>query len=190
VLSLSREERRERFKWNRRGLCEEFQAIIAGVLGEVQEVTPAMFDALAIKYGVLSGKWMIYSTPENIDQLWRKVVGVVAFDRGYGQLKVSTRQVLDTDRAETPNQQRHSPNDGGEPEPGEGHVICVYVDDYTKKQDVDELRRALRLGAGVVWEIGFKPDVYTVLGIYEDNEWGIRPSRYHDADDSSGLRNF
>jgi hypothetical protein len=186
VTSLNLEERTERFKRNVKGLCEEFQAIIAGVSGEVQEVTPAMFDALAVKYGVLSGKWMIYSTPENIDQLWRKVVRVVAFDRRYGQLKVSTRKVFENDGAEIPNQPSHPPNDGGEPVPGEGHVICVYVDDYTNKQDVDELRRALRLGAGVIWKIGFKPDVYTLLGIYKGNEWGIRPSRYHDADDYRG----
>lgn len=62
------------------------------------------------------------------------------------------------------------------------HVICVYVSNYLDLEDVDELRRLLREEGGVRWKIGFKPDVYTYLGIYAGNPWGIRPSRYHDVD--------
>ncbi|KAF9451468.1 hypothetical protein P691DRAFT_627247, partial [Macrolepiota fuliginosa MF-IS2] len=111
-------------------------------------VTPEMIDALAVKYGVLVGKWLVYTRSESVDQLWQKVVRI-ASDRGYGRAKVSTRKVLSE------------------------HVICVYVDDYTNNREVDDLRRMLRLRAGVFWKIGFKTDAYTHLGIYKGNKFGL-----------------
>ena len=60
---------------------------------------------------------------------------------------------------------------------GERHVICVYADDYTDLEEVNGLRVALK-AIGVKRQIGFKPDAYTHLGIYKENPWNIRPSRY------------
>ena len=60
---------------------------------------------------------------------------------------------------------------------GERHVICVYADDYTDLEEVNCLRIALK-AIGVKRLIGFKPDAYTYLGIYKENAWNIRPSRY------------
>ncbi|KAJ3563740.1 hypothetical protein NP233_g8747 [Leucocoprinus birnbaumii] len=176
IQNLPSEELEKRFRRDVVGLKTEFDAIRA----KGGQVTPEMIDALAIKYGVLSGKWMVYSKPEAVDQLWRKIVRVVAFDRGYGQVKVSARKVLDS------NEHGAQEQEGGVPVPDEGHVTCVYVEDYTNRQEVDELRKALRFRASVFWKIGFKPDVYTYLGIYKGNEWGLRPSRYHDSDNDTG----
>ncbi|KAF5346508.1 hypothetical protein D9756_010053 [Leucocoprinus leucothites] len=185
MKSLGPEELGTRFKMDYLGLKEEFNAITreGGV-----KVTPEMIDALAAKYGVLSGKWMVYSKPESVDQLWRKVVRVVAFDRGYGQVKVSARKVLDDPQCHSEFSASSKEGwNGGVPVPDESHVMCV---DYTNKQEVNELRKALRFRAGVFWKIGFKPDVYTLLGVYKGNEWGLRPSRYHDLDYQSGDRAY
>ncbi|KAF5346507.1 hypothetical protein D9756_010052 [Leucocoprinus leucothites] len=182
--NLGTDEYGARFKRDYKGLEKEFDAITRG--GEVK-VTPEVIDALAVKYGVLSGKWMVYSKSESVDQMWRKIVRLVALDRGYGQAKVSARKVLDDPQYYAKLSINSEENlDGGAPAPGEDHVICVYVDDYTNKQEVDELRKALRFRAGVFWKIGFKADVYTRLNIYKGNEWGLRPSRYHDLDYQSG----
>ncbi|CAA7263645.1 unnamed protein product [Cyclocybe aegerita] len=62
---------------------------------------------------------------------------------------------------------------------GEKHVICIYVNDYTNKPEVDALRKGLR-SLGVKWRIGFKTDAYTHLNIYKDNPWNLRPSRFHE----------
>jgi hypothetical protein len=159
-------------------LQDEFVEIEKKVDAEEVQLTPQMIDELAVKYGVLSGKWLVYASPEEVDQLWRKIVRVVAFDRGYGSVKVSPRKVLEPS------------SESSLPDPTEGHVICVYVDDYLDKGEVDGLRKALRFRAGVLKRIGFKPDVYTWLGIYKGNKFGIRPSKYHDSDNwVSGNRN-
>jgi len=119
-------------------------------------VTVETLDALAQTHGVLSGKWMVYAEPHQVDDLWSRIVTAVvanAPSETGGRAKVSPAR------------------------PEEPHVVCVYVEDYSDGAEVGRVRDALRR-AGVRWRIGFKPDVYTHLGIYKGNEWRIRPSRY------------
>ncbi|KAG5633427.1 hypothetical protein H0H81_007873, partial [Sphagnurus paluster] len=119
-------------------------------------VTVNALDALALAHGVLSGKWMVYAKPHQVDDLWSRIATAVVANAPSGtgaRAKVSPAR------------------------PDEPHVVCVYVEDYSDPQEVARVREALRR-AGVRWKIGFKPDVYTHLGIYKGNGWGIRPSRY------------
>lgn len=193
--ALGSEEYEAKFKRDVEGLRREFAHIVGSHSSGTGEgggkVTPEMVDTLAVKYGVLSGKWLVYTKPDQVDELWRKVVRVVAAERGHGQAKVSARKVIENVQ-QPPTQSLPSDEaiewDGGTPEPSEGHVICVYVEDYMNKRGVDELRKALRFRAGVFWKIGFKSDAYTYLGIYKNNPWGLRPSRYHDSDHNTGGR--
>lgn len=190
ILQLGIEGYRKRFHRDIEGLQKEFEQVIGQLDVDGSKVTPEMVDALAVKYGVLSGKWLVYARPGNVDQLWRKIVRVVAVDRGHGSVKVSARKVVETSAEPSPSVTTGVEWDGGTPEPSGEHVVCVYVDDYTDKKDVDALRKALRLRAGVFQEIGFKPDVYTWLGIYKGNNFGLRPSRYHDLDYKKGGGGF
>ncbi|KAG6907783.1 hypothetical protein DXG01_007390 [Tephrocybe rancida] len=119
-------------------------------------VTVEVLDALAQAHSILSGKWMIYAQPHQIDDLWSRIVTAVIANAPPG---VGARAKVSPAR------------------PGEPHVVCVYVDDYSDGAEVGRVRDALRR-AGVRWKIGFKPDIYTHLGIYKTNEWRIRPSRY------------
>ncbi|KAG6850184.1 hypothetical protein C0991_010684 [Blastosporella zonata] len=119
-------------------------------------VTVEVLDALAHAHGMLSGKWLIYAKPHQIDDLWSRIVTAVIANAPAG----------------TGASAKVSPAREGEP-----HVICVYVDDYSDAEKVGRVRDALRR-VGVRWRIGFKPDIYTHLGIYKENEWRIRPSRY------------
>ncbi|KAF8067000.1 translation initiation factor eIF 4e-like domain-containing protein [Lyophyllum atratum] len=119
-------------------------------------VTVETLDALAQAHGVLSGKWLVYADPHQVDDLWSRIVTAVVASAPSGtggRAKVSPAR------------------------PDEPHVVCVYVEDYSDGAEVGRVRDALRR-AGVRWRIGFKPDVYTHLGIYKGNEWRIRPSRY------------
>lgn len=129
-------------------MLASFQHLVAS-----NDVTVATLDHLAKENNVLSGKWLIFADVEEVDTLWEKVVQLVCLQRKRGFAKVSPNK--DTDE----------------------HVICVYVDDVTNHEEVQELRAQLRT-IGVQKKIGFKLDAYTHLGIYARNPWGIRPNRY------------
>ena len=71
---------------------------------------------------------------------------------------------------------------------GVGHgklLICVFVNDFTNVELVHDVRRKLRRLSddysskppGKMFQVGpgFKPDIYTHLGIYAKNKWGIPP---------------
>ena len=51
----------------------------------------------------------------------------------------------------------------------ERHIICGYVDDYTDLEQVNGLRKVLKEIRGDR-RIGFRPDAYTHLGIYVENQ--------------------
>jgi hypothetical protein len=116
-------------------------------------VTSETLDQISKVHNVITGKWMIFEDSDQIDVIWGKLIYYLCVERQRGFAKVSTRKK------------------------GERHVICVYVDDYTDLVEVNGLRKALK-DIGVVRRIGFKPDAYTHLGIYKENAWKIRPSRY------------
>ncbi|KDR73177.1 hypothetical protein GALMADRAFT_50987, partial [Galerina marginata CBS 339.88] len=133
---------------NLAGLAADFQSLLSG-----DNVKIETLDQIAKTNNVLGGKWMVFEESAKIDMLWGKILYDMCMERKKGQAKVSTYKE------------------------DEKHVICVYVDDYTDKEEVTALRKALR-SVGVKWKIGFKPDAYTHLNIYKDNPWKIRPSRY------------
>ncbi|KIM36328.1 hypothetical protein M413DRAFT_449209 [Hebeloma cylindrosporum] len=133
---------------NLEGLASDFRNLIS-----TSKVSPESLDEISKANNVMTGKWMVFTESSKVDMLWGKIVYLVCMERQKGFVKVSTYQE------------------------GEGHVICVYVDDYTNKEEVKELRRALR-SLGVKWRIGFKTDAYTHLNIYKENAWDLRPSRY------------
>ena len=116
-------------------------------------VTPETLDQISKAHNVVTGKWMIFEESDKIDMLWGKLIYHLCVERQKGSAKVSTWKK------------------------GERHVICVYADDYTDLEEVNGLRKALK-AIGVKRQIGFKPDAYTHLGIYKENAWNIRPSRY------------
>jgi hypothetical protein len=131
-----------------KGLSASFQTLALS-----GTVTPETLDQISKAHNVITGKWMIFEESEKIDMLWGKLVYHLCVERQKGSAKVSTWKK------------------------GERHVICVYADDYTDLEEVNGLRKALK-AIGVKRQIGFKPDAYTHLGIYKENAWKIRPSRY------------
>lgn len=131
-----------------KGLSDSFQSLALS-----GTVTPETLDQISKTHNVITGKWMIFEESDKIDMLWGNLVYHLCIERQKGSAKVSTWKK------------------------GEKHVICVYVDDYTDLEEVNGLRMALK-AIGVKRKIGFKPDAYTHLGIYKENAWNIRPSRY------------
>lgn len=109
---------------------------------------------LAEKYSYKSGKWLIYSASAQIDEIWKSVAAAVV-SRSLGHAaKVSPR-----DREKNT------------------HVICVYTEDFTNKEQVQAVEKGLRK-IGVTSVMSYKADVYTTLGIYRDNPWRLKPTIY------------
>ncbi|KAL9952494.1 hypothetical protein ACROYT_G039760 [Oculina patagonica] len=92
--------------------------------------------------------------PARIDAIWTSVAkAVVSGSLGFAA-KVSTR----------------------EPEE-KTHVICVYTEDFTNEEQVRAVEKGLR-EVGIITAMSYKPDVYTTLGIYRKNPWGLKPTIY------------
>mmetsp|Transcript_34801 Transcript_34801/g.44390 ORF Transcript_34801/g.44390 Transcript_34801/m.44390 type:complete len:223 (+) Transcript_34801:79-747(+) len=109
---------------------------------------------IARETGCLTGKWMLFIQPSKVDEVWLSIVRALC-DCCLGDcVKV--------------NPKNH---------PSRSHLICVYTNDFTDEEDVFRVRSALR-NLGFRNRLNYKPDIYTHLGIYQNNQWGLKPSFY------------
>lgn len=118
----------------------------------------AAIDRLALDETYLSGKWIVERPPEAIDEFWTAVVDDVDAER-FWDAKVTTRF-------------------GREAFEEADHAVLVFTPNYFERDDVYRVRRRLREVHGVTEEIRYKPDVYTLDGIYEETlgEYGASDS--------------
>ncbi|KAK4155664.1 hypothetical protein C8A00DRAFT_31507 [Chaetomidium leptoderma] len=127
---------------------------------QLREVLIGEIGAVAKRWGVTSGKWMLFPRVDDVNEVWRTVCeGVDANRLGTGA-KVSTL--------------------GQEGDPV--RLICVYTKDFT---DVEDVRRVLLalvdmglVRADMPRGITYKCDAYTYLDIYAKNEYGLKASVY------------
>lgn len=123
--------------------------------------------------GIVSGKWLLFPSPNKVDAYWSAVVrGTVE-----GRLGISAKVATKTKTS--------SHNDSSQ-------VICVYTKDFNDEKDIRRvLKELIRLGLAeehvgpssgwkhvfdVKGQIYYKPDAYTYLDIMSQNEYKIRPS--------------
>jgi Domain of unknown function (DUF1917) len=114
-------------------------------------------DNLAEHFHVLTGKWLVFLSSDEVDNLWERIVNSTLA----GTLGISASVSTRDEREDLPST----------------HVICVYNADYTSVAEVNRVRDELRR-LGVTERIAYKPDIYTHCRIYPYNGWGIRASRY------------
>lgn len=94
-----------------------------------------------------SGKWLIFVSRENVDEVWAKIKKATEEGKlGFGS-KVSTAK---------PSPLGKDPNT---------HVICVYTYDWTDREDVMRVREELRK-LGITNKIPYKSDEDTIKGKY------------------------
>ncbi|KAI7841867.1 hypothetical protein COHA_004396 [Chlorella ohadii] len=136
-----------------------------------RKLAAADVDRLAAEHRITKGKWMLFArSGEEADAAWpavaRAVCGAAA---GAGQPAAAplcgSAKVSST-----------------APPPDNSHVFCCYVENYQDAADVQRVCRGLQraVPAGLLQDkrLLFKPDIYTYLGIYSRNEWGIKPSTH------------
>ncbi|KAK3753414.1 hypothetical protein QZH41_011970 [Actinostola sp. cb2023] len=110
-----------------------------------KKFTAETLKNLAVKYKFTSGKWMIFASREQIDDLWFTVAKAVVANKLGHVADVSTTKTPETD-----------------------HVICTFTKDFTDENDVQRVKKGLR-DVGIQVALKYKPDVYTELGIYSRN---------------------
>jgi len=123
------------------------------------EKTMEMVNMIAKKYDILSGKWMYHVSRELIDIYWSKLaIALVSGDFGTSvkSMKISPANDVAEDDEEK-------------------HLICVYNPDYRDTVQVMRVESLMR-SVGIVKCLSYKPDIFTILGIYRANKWGFRPS--------------
>jgi hypothetical protein len=109
----------------------------------------------------LVGKWLVHCRPETADDVWEKIARATAMGNLGCAAKITPTRNL-----------------------RESHpVICVYVKDSTDRHEVQRVLLTLRNDLGIMEGMsGFKPDVFTHLGIYRNNEWRLTPTLYNCKD--------
>ena len=136
---------------------------ISAIIKRTKKVQPAVKTAwsqsilrIAKRHGYTSGKWMIFPPLKNIDKEWKKV----AIATAHGKLGCGSKVA--------------PAKDNTEPFP----LCCIYVSDFSNRAEVRRVLIALQQ-LGLETKIcGFKPDVYTMLGINSKNKWRLEPTIY------------
>jgi len=122
---------------------------------EVQ-LTVEAIDKLAVRTGILGGKWLVYRARDEIDSTWLTIARAT-FNRTLGSgAKVSTAEEDETKR----------------------HVICIYTRNYLDFDDVKRVRGLLR-DMGFTESLCYKPDIYTYLEIYKGTT-KLSPCRFRE----------
>lgn len=116
-------------------------------------------DKLARESGLVVGKWLVYVSADQIDDVWQTIASATLKGELGVDAKVATA--------------RQASSAGGE------YVICVYTENYLNMEDVQRVRDKLR-ELGFTQRLYYKPDIYTYLGIYSKVFPGVRASRYAD----------
>ena len=112
--------------------------------------------AVAQQQRYTTGKWLLFLSPDSADEAWATIARCTAEGQLGCSAKISpTAGLLD----------------------GEVAVCCVYVTDFAARGEVRRVLQALQ-GLGMEVRAGFKPDVYTELGIMGSNRWRLEPTLY------------
>ena len=119
--------------------------------------------ALARRKGVVSGKWMLFPQPLNVNRVWASIAQATA-DGGLG------------------NAAKVAANDGAGD--SRARLICIYTLDFADKEDVKTVLQCLdRMGElSPDKAIYYKADAFTHLEINSGNAWGLKPSLYGSRD--------
>ncbi|KAL4937997.1 hypothetical protein BDV06DRAFT_63423 [Aspergillus oleicola] len=119
--------------------------------------------ALARETGCVTGKWMMFITPDRVDHYWAAVAEATMA----GHLGIGAKVATDT---------------------GEGdraRLIAIYTRDYEDKSDVKRvLRKLVEMNLVKKGErpIYYKRDALTYLEIMSKNKYGIKATAFSSAD--------
>ena len=124
------------------------------VCAEETAATVQRILSIASRHRYTTGKWLVFVPRARVDPVWLTVARATA----EGRLGMSAKCA-----AQSPDRDEH--------------VICVYCDDFAAREDVQRVVACLQ-ACGLQVRSGFKPDIFTLLGIYANNPWGLDATIY------------
>ncbi|SCO81827.1 uncharacterized protein FRV6_06040 [Fusarium oxysporum] len=132
-----------------------------------KEIKKASDDILHLAHAakVRAGKWMLFCTPAEVNDVWEIVAKATAKNELGIAAKVAPRPADEDSRKD--------------------RLICVYTTDFADKADVGRVLqklRELRLVEARGRPIYYKPYAYTYIGISSGNPWGLKASIYKSSD--------
>ena len=130
-----------------------------------------LFANLGKKHNVTSGKWLIFPQPGSVETIWNSICRDLADENG-----------------NLPEAGCFSAKINPFEKERKGHVICVYNDDFDNKDVVMAVEKALRRIINPPIRMTYKPDLFTYIGIYSGNEFGLPPFIYTSAWDKAEER--
>jgi len=117
---------------------------------------------LATEFNVTGGKWMCHLPTRLIDDVWMKLASALLDGKmGSSVFMIKVSPVEDVD----------SKVSGGD------HVIVIYNSDYKDLNQIMKIESCMRC-LGILSVINYKPDIFSTLGIYRNNKWGLKPTIY------------
>ncbi|CAG9943858.1 unnamed protein product [Clonostachys rosea f. rosea IK726] len=154
-----------------RSFLEEFSTMNKSKAVVEREATKArqhaVSDILELAHAakVRAGKWMIFCTTQEVDEVWEIVARATAANQLGIAAKVAPKPVEEIIRKD--------------------RLICVYTSDFKDKADVGRVLKKLRelkLVEAKGRAVYYKPDAFTYIGIGYGNPWGIKASLYSSWD--------
>ena len=127
-------------------------------------MTEKNLKALAEKFNLMSGKWILQVPWDSADEDWGKLVrglleGKFADDLGVLSVVVHGREL------------GHNPH-------GDDAYISVETDDWTLEEKAMEVAKVIR-SLGITYDLDYKMSVYSTLNILRTNPFNVRPTIYH-----------
>lgn len=145
----------QRIPKNIEGDIEGLEDAWDDLLASKREVCKERIFELAKNFRVLPGKWMFWVSPGGKgDHFWSLIAKGVASGK-----TLATHAKMSALEENT------------------SHVVCIYNDNFLDEEEVYESERTIR-SLGIKCSLHYKPDMFTYLGVYGMNPWGIRPTIY------------
>jgi hypothetical protein len=114
---------------------------------------------IAQKHGCVTGRWVAYIDGFSVDDVWN----VVAQATNIGMLgRVSRVSACDKHRQQ--------------------FVICIFTEDFTDKQDVARVLRALKEKIPSMRDMRYRPNFYDLINLRRGNIWKIPTTIYTSKD--------
>jgi hypothetical protein len=130
-------------------------------------VSEESLKALAVKFNLMTGKWMIWVPWTQADRVWRKLVqglldGKFGEDLGVLFIKVHGRD-------------KNSPHNKNNSTPCAS--VSIETDDWTSEEKLVKVAKVIR-GLGIKQGLGYKMNLYSQLRILRTNPYNLKPTIY------------
>ena len=130
-------------------------------------MSEASLKVLALKFNLVTGKWMMWVPWKEADRVWRKLVQGL-LDGKFGEdLGVLFIKVHDRDK-NSPHNKYNSTSCA---------AVSIETDDWTSEDKTMKVAKVIR-SLGITQGLGYKLHLYSQLKILRTNPYNLKPTIY------------